>query len=122
MNTGLNGISPNHQTILAVLCSLRRNVDNQINLMAQNKIQNIRRLLLNLTDFQSLDPMGVKGSCGSPSGKDLKAYCSKSAGNFHCLLLLIVANSHDHILIFGQTDPCSLKGLVKSLIKGLGNA
>ena len=57
MYAGLNGIAPDNKAIPASVCSLMRNIDDQINLMTQNQIQNIGRFLLQLLHSKSFDSM-----------------------------------------------------------------
>ena len=90
--------------------------------MAQHQVQYIGRFLFQLADFICLYAVFIQGPCGSPCGKYLITHCREPAGNVHCLFLVAVAHAHDHLLVFGQTDPGSLKCLVQRLVKGLCNA
>ena len=59
MDAGLDGVSADDQSVLAVFRALGRDIDNQINLMTQHQIQDIGGLLLQLANLQGLHPMGL---------------------------------------------------------------
>lgn len=54
IDAGLDGMSSDNKSVMAVLNALGRCVDNQVNLMTKNQIQNIRRLLLYLSGQTNL--------------------------------------------------------------------
>ena len=54
-----DGISSDYETVTALIRTLRRDIDNQIDLMSQNQIQQVRGLLFQLSYCQRLYSMAV---------------------------------------------------------------
>ena len=96
-------------------------VDNQVNLMAQNQIQNIGGFLLQLSGQTHGDICLHERSCGTLGGVDTVAQRLKALRNLHCFFLILVPDGHDHIFILGQTDACAQERLVKGLVEGFCN-
>ena len=67
----LDGIAADDETVMAALRALGRNIDNQINLVAQHQVQDIGGFLLQLADFVSLYTVLVQCPRSASGGKYL---------------------------------------------------
>ena len=90
--------------------------------MAQHQVQDIGGFLLQLADFVSLYTVLVQCPRSASGGKYLIPHSGKPAGNIHRLLLVAVANGHNHFLVFWKTDSRPLKRFIKRFIERLCNA
>ena len=54
MHTCLDGVTADDKSVAASLCALLRNVDDQIDLMTQDQVHDVRGFLLKLAHGQGL--------------------------------------------------------------------
>ena len=69
----LDGISADDESVFGVLCSLCRDVDDKVNLVSQDQVEKVRRLLLDLADRSCLHARRVQRARCSAGGEDVVA-------------------------------------------------
>ena len=102
-----------------MLDSLRRRIDDHVDLMAQDQVHKVGRRLFQLVGTDGFDSVLFKDAGGSPGSVDTVSQRLESSGNGNHFLLILVFYRNDHIAVFRKTDTGSQEGFIKSLVKGL---
>src|SRR5699024_5973777 len=93
----LNGIAADDESVLGVFRSLCRDANDKVDLVSQDQVKEVRRLLLDLADWSCLHARRVQRARCSAGGEDVVADGLEPASDLHCLRLVLVADCHDHI-------------------------
>ena len=121
INACLNRISTNHETVFLMFHTLWRCINNNIDLMSQNKVHKVRRRLFQFVSTDRLDSIFFEDSCCASCCINTVSKCLKTPCDRNNFLLIFIFDSDDHVLILRQTNSSSKECFVKSLIEGLCN-
>ena len=104
-----------------MLYTLWRSIDDNINLMAKDKVHKVRCRLLQFICTDNLDSVFFKNFCSSQCSVDSVAKCFESSCDRDDILFVFVLNCDDHVLIFRKTDTGSDKCFVKCFVECLSD-
>jgi hypothetical protein len=121
IDTCLDGITTDHETIFLMLNTLWRCVDNNIDLVAKDQVHQVRRRLLQLVGTCYLDSVLSQYACSTSCCKDTVALSLETFCDRNDILFILIFYSDDHLFVLRKTDSGSDEGFVKSLVKGFCN-
>ena len=118
----LDGVSSDQEAVLLMLHTLRRCVNDNVDLMSKDQVHKVRCRLLQLVCTDHADSVFFQNFCSSSCGVDAVSLCLKTFCNRDNILFILVFYCDDHVFMLWKTDSCSQERFIKSLIKGGSNS
>ena len=121
VDTCLDRVPADDESVFGVLNTLGRSIDDEIDLVAEDQVHQVRGRLLDLVGADRIDAVLVQGFRGISRRIDLVAESLESLCDRNDILFILILYGDDHVFIFRQVDSGAEECFVKSLVEGLCN-
>ena len=121
VDTCLDRVPADDESVFGVLNTLGRSIDDEVDLVAEDQVHQVRGRLLDLVGADRIDAVLVQGFRGISRRIDLVAESLESLCDRNDILFILILYGDDHVFVFRQVDSGAEECFVKSLVEGLCN-